>query len=115
MGMNEGRVVTWYHKVGDVVALDEALVEVEAEKTSDDVNAPAAGTILQILVPAGDTVPVRTVLALIGEPGEALDVTAPAPAAPISDTVASGAATSAAVPPQQRSEPLQATPVARKV
>lgn len=72
MGMEEGQVVTWHKKVGDVVAVDEPLVEIEAEKTTDDVLAPVAGTILEILVAEGETVPALTVLALIGEPGEAV-------------------------------------------
>ncbi|MYH95033.1 MAG: 2-oxo acid dehydrogenase subunit E2 [Acidimicrobiia bacterium] len=77
MGMEEGQVVTWHKQVGDVVAVDEPLVEIEAEKTTDDVLAPVAGTILEILVAEGETVPALTVLALIGEPGEA--VASPAP------------------------------------
>lgn len=80
MGMEEGQVVTWHKQVGDEVAVDEPLVEIEAEKTTDDVLAPVAGTILEILVSEGATVPVLTVLALIGEPGEA--VASPAPDRP---------------------------------
>ncbi len=75
--MEEGQVVTWHKQVGDEVAVDEPLVEIEAEKTTDDVLAPIAGTILEILVAEGETVPALTVLALIGEPGEA--VASPAP------------------------------------
>ncbi len=71
MGMDEGQVVMWHKQVGDVVAIDEPLVEIEAEKTTDDVLAPVAGTILEILVAEGETVPALTVLALIGEPDEA--------------------------------------------
>ncbi|MCY3575860.1 MAG: dihydrolipoamide acetyltransferase family protein [bacterium] len=77
MGMEEGQVVTWHKQVGDVVAVDEPLVEIEAEKTTDDVLAPVAGTILEILVAEGETVPALTVLALIGEPGEAIASPAP--------------------------------------
>ena len=78
--MEEGQVVTWHKQVGDVVAVDEPLVEIEAEKTTDDVLAPVAGTILEILVAEGETVPALTVLALIGEPGEA--VSSPLPSKP---------------------------------
>ena len=77
MGMEEGQVVMWHKQVGDVVAVDEPLVEIEAEKTTDDVLAPVAGTILEILVAEGETVPALTVLALIGEPGEAAASPAP--------------------------------------
>lgn len=82
MGMEEGQVVVWHKQVGDVVAVDEPLVEIEAEKTTDDVLAPAAGTILEILVAEGETVPALTVLALIGEPGEAVASPAPPSAKP---------------------------------
>ena len=75
--MEEGQVVTWHKQVGDVVAVDEPLVEIEAEKTTDDVLAPVAGTILEILVAEGETVPALTVLALIGEPGEVAASPAP--------------------------------------
>ena len=77
MGMDEGQVVAWHKQVGDVVAVDEPLVEIEAEKTTDDVLAPVAGTILEIFVAEGETVPALTVLALIGEPGEAAASPAP--------------------------------------
>ena len=83
MGMEEGQVVMWHKQVGDVVAVDEPLVEIEAEKTTDDVLAPVAGTILEILVAEGETVPALTVLALIGEPGEA--PARPVPAGPAPD------------------------------
>ena len=115
MGMDEGQVVMWHKQVGDVVAIDEPLVEIEAEKTSDDVLAPVAGTILKILVPDGETVPVLTVLALIGEPGEVVSSAAP---------VQSPAAATAPVPeepPMPAAAPgasgrpsVQITPVARR-
>ena len=82
MGMEEGQVVMWPKQVGDVVTVDEPLVEIEAEKTTDDVLAPVAGTILEILVAEGETVPALTVLALIGEPDEATTSPEPPPTTP---------------------------------
>jgi pyruvate dehydrogenase E2 component (dihydrolipoamide acetyltransferase) len=82
MGMEEGQVVMWHKQVGDVVTVDEPLVEIEAEKTTDDVLAPVAGTILEILVAEGETVPALTVLALIGEPDEATTSPEPPPTMP---------------------------------
>ena len=115
MGMDEGQVVMWHKQVGDVVELDEPLVEIEAEKTSDDVLAPLAGTILEILVPEGETVPVLTVLALIGEPGEAVTSAAPvgSPAAdPAPDPEAPPMP--AAAPGASGRPSVQVTPVARR-
>ena len=65
MGMSEGTLVKWLKKVGDVVAEDEPLAEIEAEKTTEVIESPAAGKITEILVAEGSTVPVRTPLAVI--------------------------------------------------
>lgn len=65
MGMSEGTVTTWFKKVGDQVAEDEPLAEVEAEKVTETLEAPETGTLTEILVGEGDTVEVRTTLAII--------------------------------------------------
>jgi pyruvate/2-oxoglutarate dehydrogenase complex dihydrolipoamide acyltransferase (E2) component len=65
MGMSEGSIVTWLKKVGDSVVEDEPMAEVEAEKVEETLEAPATGTITEILVNEGDTVEVRTVVAII--------------------------------------------------
>ena len=65
MGMSEGTVVKWLKNVGDVVAEDEPLVEIEAEKATETIESPAAGKITEILVAEGTTVPVRTPVAII--------------------------------------------------
>jgi len=65
MGMSEGSIVSWLKKVGDQVTEDEAIAEVEAEKVEEVLEAPATGTIVEILVNEGATVEVRTVVAII--------------------------------------------------
>jgi pyruvate dehydrogenase E2 component (dihydrolipoamide acetyltransferase) len=110
MGMSEGRVVSWHHAVGDRVEVDEPLVEVEAEKTTDDVNSPVAGTLLRILVQPGEAIPVRTVLALVGDPSEATDVTVPSP-----PPLAAAETPPVEVSPSRRGSGRQATPVARRL
>ena len=65
MGMSEGKIVKWLKAVGDQVAEDEPLAEVEAEKTSETPESPGAGKITEILVAEDETVPVRTVVAII--------------------------------------------------
>ena len=65
MGMSEGKIVKWLKAVGDQVAEDEPLAEVEAEKTSETLESPGAGRITEILVAEDETVPVRTVVAII--------------------------------------------------
>jgi pyruvate dehydrogenase E2 component (dihydrolipoamide acetyltransferase) len=61
--MTEGLVAHWVAKPGQRIAAGEVVLVVETEKTATDVEAPADGTITEILVPAGDKVPVGTVLA----------------------------------------------------
>jgi pyruvate/2-oxoglutarate dehydrogenase complex dihydrolipoamide acyltransferase (E2) component len=65
MGMSEGTITAWLKAVGDTIAEDEPLAEVEAEKVEETLESPATGTIVEIVVPAGDTVEVRTVVARI--------------------------------------------------
>ena len=65
MGMSEGSITSWHKKVGDTIAEDEALAEVEAEKVEETLESPATGTLSEILVNEGDTVEVRTVVAVI--------------------------------------------------
>ncbi|MBM9465962.1 lipoyl domain-containing protein [Nakamurella leprariae] len=65
MGMSEGSITAWLKAVGDQVAEDEALAEVEAEKVEETLESPAAGTLVEILVAEGDTVEVRTPVAVI--------------------------------------------------
>ncbi|WP_178706424.1 2-oxoglutarate dehydrogenase, E2 component, dihydrolipoamide succinyltransferase [uncultured Actinomyces sp.] len=77
--VTEGTVTTWLKSVGDTVALDEPLVEVSTDKVDSEVPSPAAGVLLQILVPEDETVEVGTQLALIGDASEAPQ-DSPAPA-----------------------------------
>ena len=65
MGMSEGKIVKWLKSPGDMVTEDEPLAEVESEKTTDTIESPGAGRLSEILVPEGDTVPVRTPVAII--------------------------------------------------
>ncbi len=63
--VTEGTVASWYRKVGDVVRADEPLFEVETDKVTTEIPAVASGVLKAILVEAGSTVPVGTVLAVI--------------------------------------------------
>ena len=67
MGMIEGTVVRWLKAVGDTVAEGEPLVEVDGEKVTAEMESPVGGTLVEIVVQPGETVPVREVLARIDE------------------------------------------------
>ncbi|MGB8648094.1 MAG: biotin/lipoyl-containing protein, partial [Anaerolineae bacterium] len=66
----EGTVGKWLKQVGDPIELYESVMEVVTDKVTTEIPAPAAGTLLQILIPEGETVKAGTVLAVIGQPNE---------------------------------------------
>jgi 2-oxoglutarate dehydrogenase E2 component (dihydrolipoamide succinyltransferase) len=80
----EGTVSRWLKQAGEAVRKGEPLVEIETDKVNSELEAPADG-VLEILVAAGETVPVGQVIARIGADGPPVGVhhamTAPAPAA----------------------------------
>ncbi len=76
----EGTLTKWLKKPGDAVKRDEPLFEISTDKVDAEIPAPASGTLLEILVPEGQTVPINTVVARLAEAGEAA-APAPAPAA----------------------------------
>jgi pyruvate dehydrogenase E2 component (dihydrolipoamide acetyltransferase) len=79
----EGTILRWLKPEGSRVGKGEPLFEVMTDKATLEVEAPASGVVLKILVAEGGTVPVATPIALIGEPGDAVtDVPAPAPPPP---------------------------------
>src|SRR4051812_34460694 len=70
----EGTIVEWKKRVGDWVERDEVLVEISTDKVETEVPSPESGRVTEILVEAGSTVDVGTVLARIdlgAKPGEA--------------------------------------------
>src|SRR5687768_18219347 len=67
----EGTIVRWIKKVGDQVDRDEPLFEISTDKVDAEIPSPAAGVLTEIKVNEGETVPVDSVVAVIGEPGSA--------------------------------------------
>ena len=63
----EATVGQWFKQAGDTVAADEPLVELETDKVTVEVPAPASGVLAEIAVKSGDTVAVGTVLGTIGD------------------------------------------------
>jgi 2-oxoglutarate dehydrogenase E2 component (dihydrolipoamide succinyltransferase) len=92
--VTEATVAKWFKQVGDAVAADEPLVELETDKVTVEVNAPSAGTLAEIIVATGGTVNVGAKLGAIGE-----GAGAPAKAKPASAPAAKPAAASAAPAP----------------
>lgn len=77
--VSEGTVSRWLKAVGDIVGVDEPLLEISTDKVDTEIPSPVAGRILEIRFNEDDVAPVGAVLAVIGEPDQA---PAPEPAAP---------------------------------
>ncbi len=72
MSQETGRIVRWLKREGDPVAKGEPLIEIETDKVTVEVEAPATGTLARVTSGDGDVVPVGMVIALIAAPGEEL-------------------------------------------
>jgi pyruvate dehydrogenase E2 component (dihydrolipoamide acetyltransferase) len=82
----EGTITKWLKKPGDTVEKDEPLLEISTDKVDAEIPSPAAGVLREIKFAEGSTVQVNTVLAVLGEKGEAVAV----PAAPDAAAVQQG-------------------------
>ena len=80
----EGTITKWMKKVGDTVKRDEPIFEISTDKVDAEIPSPVAGTLTEIKVQEGQTVPINTVVATIGEAGEK-------PAAPQAAAASAGA------------------------
>jgi pyruvate dehydrogenase E2 component (dihydrolipoamide acetyltransferase) len=69
-GLAEATIVSWRVPVGGTVGLDEPLVEVETDKAVVEIPSPRAGVVLHHGAPEGATIPVESLLVVIGEAGE---------------------------------------------
>jgi 2-oxoglutarate dehydrogenase E2 component (dihydrolipoamide succinyltransferase) len=64
--ITEATVGKWFKQPGDTIKVDEPLVELETDKVTLEVNAPASGVLSEIAVPTGDTVAVGALLGMVG-------------------------------------------------
>jgi pyruvate dehydrogenase E2 component (dihydrolipoamide acetyltransferase) len=104
--MTEGQLARWLKSEGEQVEKGQAIAEIETEKATVEIEAAASGILARILVQAGQTVPVGTVIGVIAEAGEEI-AAAPAPPPEAEKETAEAAA-----PPEAR---VKASPVARKM
>ncbi|GAA3529207.1 dihydrolipoamide acetyltransferase family protein [Nocardioides daeguensis] len=85
-GLTEADIVAWRVKVGDVVAVNDVVVEIETAKSIVELPSPYAGHVLALLAAEGDTVAVGTPIIRIGEPGAAPAAPPPASEVPTAPT-----------------------------
>ena len=97
-GLTEAEIVTWKVKVGDVVKVNDVVVEIETAKSLVELPSPYAGTVQALHVPEGETVAVGTPIISIGDGAAAPAAPAATPAAPAAAPAAPAATPAAAGP-----------------
>ena len=105
--MEEGTITSWLKKEGEAVTVGEPLFEMETDKLTITMDAEASGTLLKIIHPEGDMVPITQPIAVLGQPGEDISVllgggAAPAKAAAPAEAVPAQAAEAPAAPAVER-------------
>jgi 2-oxoglutarate dehydrogenase E2 component (dihydrolipoamide succinyltransferase) len=113
--VTEATIGKWFKKAGEVVAVDEPLVELETDKVTIEVPAPAAGVLTDIAVKDGDTVAVGALLGAIKEGAGAAVTKAPAKPAEATPPAAPPPAPPAAPPKPAPAAPAADAPLAPSV
>ena len=119
----EGTVTKWLKKPGDRVERDEPLFEISTDKVDAEIQSPAAGVLREIKVGEGQTVPIRTVVAVIDAEGVSVPLSGttapatptetPAPPAPPPGRAVSAASQKPAAPGEDDSGPI--SPLVRRL
>lgn len=100
--MHEGTILNWLKKEGDAIRRGDALAEVATDKADLEIEAFHEGTLLKIFAPTGTTVKVGSIIAVIGEQGQAVG--------DLSSGAQQAAAPAAAQPAPQQAAPQPAAP-----
>src|SRR5512142_1537150 len=107
MAQESGVLVAWLKREGDAVAKGEPLMEIETDKVTVEIEAPASGTLGGVLAREGDVVPVGQTIAWILAPGDDAPPDPRSSAQPVPISAGEGRDE---MPPREK---LNATPVAR--
>lgn len=119
--MAEGTLVRWVIGEGEKITAGAVLAEIETDKATVEVESAYEGVVLRQLVPQGTVVPVNTPIAIIGQPGEAVEVTAQAgveekpTAPPLRGKETASAEARQAAPITEAGGILRASPLARRL
>ena len=115
--MEEGTVSQWIKKEGDAVKVGDVILEITTDKLTNEVVSEYEGTLIKIVAQEGEDIPVKGLLAYIGQPGEAVGGAAPAaaPAAEAAPAAAAPVAPAAApAPVAANGQRRRISPLARK-
>src|SRR5213593_893997 len=112
MAQENGKVLRWIKSPGDRVVKGESIVEIETDKVTVEIEAPASGILRDVSAQAGDVVPVGKTIALIFAGGELAAPASPAAAAP---AAAASAVVTAPAETSAAAGAVKASPLARKL
>jgi pyruvate dehydrogenase E2 component (dihydrolipoamide acetyltransferase) len=118
LAQETGKVLHWLKAPGDRVSKGEPIVEIETDKVTVEIEAPASGVLRDVTAREGDVVPVGQTIAVIGEEAGAVasaPAAAPASRGSAAAAVASSAAGGKAAAPASATASLKASPLARKI
>ena len=117
LAQETGKVLRWIKNAGDSVRRGEPIVEIETDKVTVEIEAPAAGVLREVTAQAGDVVPVGKTIALIFAAGEAGTAGAAPAVIPAASAVATGAvpAPPTAINESAGAGAVKASPLARKI
>ena len=117
--MEEGTVSQWIKHEGDAVKAGDVVVEITTDKLTNEITSEQDGVLLKIVAQEGEDVPVKGLLAYIGQPGEQVgETTAPAVSAASAAPSAEPAAALASAPaasPAAGGKRIRISPLARKI
>ena len=111
MAQETGKVIHWLKRAGETVRKGEPIVEIETDKVTVEIEAPASGILREITANEGDVVPVGRTIALIVAAGETAGAGAAAPVMPAASASAPGALAAGARSPGS----VKASPLARRI
>ncbi len=108
--MEEGVIAKWRIKVGDKVKRGQVIADIETDKATMEFESFDAGTVLKLVAPEGETLPVGAAIAVFGQPGENPDAASPSAAAPAAPAAAAPAAPAPAAPAPAAPVPAASAP-----
>ena len=116
--MEEGTVSQWIKHEGDAVKAGDVVVEITTDKLTNEITSEQDGVLLKIVAQEGEDVPVKGLLAYIGQPGEQVGGAAPAAAAASAAPSAEPAAASVSAPaaaPAAGGQRMRVSPLAPEI
>ena len=115
MAQETGKVVRWLKRPGDTVRKGEPIVEIETDKVTVEIEAPASGVLRDVTANEGDVVPVGRTIALITAAGEAASAAAAMPVMPAASAAATGSLPAPPAPGGASTGAVKASPLARRI